>query len=55
MRLLRQIRFWPWYNNRISDVIFSVSNFKQLMGKVGMRSYSIRSGKFGDIGSYSVI
>ena len=34
-------------------VIFSVSNFKQLMEKVGMRSYSIRSGKFKDIGSYS--
>ena len=34
-------------------VIFSVSNFKQLMEKVGMRSYSIRSGKFKDIGSYA--
>ncbi len=34
-------------------VIFSVSNFKQLMEKVGMRAYSIRSGKFKDIGSYS--
>lgn len=34
-------------------VIFSVSNFKQLMDKVGMRAYSIRSGKFKDIGSYS--
>ena len=34
-------------------VIFSVSNFKQLMEKVGMRSYAIRSGKFKDIGSYS--